>query len=550
MKGGVYMPAECQNFVQSIEPRFYAYTEESVFYTLFREYEHVVFKSILTAFALDRFIKNQYGGDVDTIFNVRKIGTDPNMSYKNNLNGQAYDSQPPYRYGDYHQGKDTNYGKMTHDARETARQTGRPLPIEDAYTGDKIYVLGKSKGAPPTQKASVDHVLTAKPIHDDRGRVLSGLSGPELADAPDNLRWTNSSLNSSMGATKDEHGEPVEIPDYIARHPELPEDTKARMMDAYDQAKASYEQKLARAYYFDPGNPNCRRFYLDAASAAGKRGVQMGVRQAAGFLMMEAWFSVRNEIAGSDQSVEGVLRAIPHGLDLCAQHMMSNFGPLAAQFGSGVLSGVLSSVTSTVSNTFFTTTENFGKILRQAWASIVESLGVLFFNAKDQYFCDRMTSAAKILAAGAGMIVGTSVQESVQVKLAGTALPSDLKNTIAIFAGSLCTGLLTITLLFYIDNDPFQKLLENAYGAHVKNLKEQGQRFREYCAELEKIDIVRLEYESKCVCTLVERLEKLDDPQAINAALRQTAGELGLPSPLGAYTLDERMNDQNWILKF
>lgn len=544
------MSAEYKNFVQSIGPQFYADPGESVFYALFREYEHVIFKSILTAFALDRFIKDQYGGDVDTIYNVRKIGADPQMSYKNDSNAQAYASQAPYRYEDYHQGKDTNYGKMTRDAREAAHQTGRPQPIEDAYTGDTIYILGKSKGAPPTQKASVDHVLTAKPIHDDRGRVLSGLSGPELADAPDNLRWTNSSLNSSMGATKDENGEPVEIPDYIAKHPELTEDTKARMMDAYNQAKASYEQKLARAYYFDFRNPNCRQFYLDAASAAGKRGVQMGVRQAVGFLMMEAWFSVRNEIAQSNQSVEGVLQAIPRGLNLCAQNMVSNFGTLAAQFGSGVLSGILSSVTSTVTNTFFTTTENFGKILRQAWASIVESLGVLFFNAKDQYLCDRMTSAAKILATGAGMIVGTSVQESVQVKLAGTALPADLKNTIAIFVGSLCTGLLTITLLFYIDNDPFQKLLENAYGAHVKNLKEQGQRFREYCAELEKIDITRLERESKCVCALAECLEELDDPQVVNAALRQAARELGLPSPLGGYTLDERMNDKKWILKF
>lgn len=544
------MPTECQNFVQSIESRFYANPEESVFYALFREYEHVVFKSILTAFALDQWIRDQYGGDVDTVFNVRKIGTDSRMSYKNASNNQAYDSRPEYRYEDYHQGKNTNYGKMTGDAREKARQTGSPQPIEDAYTGGTVYVLGKSKGAPPTQKASVDHVLTAKPIHDDRGRVLSGLSGPELADAQDNLRWTNTSLNSSMGATKDENGEPLEIPDYIAKHPELPEDTKARMMDAYAQAKASYELKIAQAYYFDFSNPHCRQFYRDAAASARKRGLEMGLRQAVGVLMTEAWFSVRDEIACSDQSVEGVLRAIPRGLETCARNMTKNFGFLVKQFGNGVLSGALSSVTSTLVNTFSTTSQNFGKILRQAWASIVESLRVLFFNTKEQYFCDRMTSAAKILAAGAGMIAGTGVQESVQVKLSGIVLPPDLKNTIAIFAGSLCTGLLTVTLLFYIDNDPFQKLLENACGAHVKNLKEQGQRFREYCAELEKIDLARLEYESQCVCALAGRLEKLEDPQSVNEALLQTAGELGLPSPLGEYTLDERMNDGKWILTF
>lgn len=534
------MPAECRNFVQSIEPRFYADSEESVFYALFREYEHVIFKSILTAFALDQFINDQYGGDVDTIYSVGKIGTDPRMAYKNSKHAAAYENRGGYAHKDL-ETAGSNFQRIKQEARTRYHEDPRNNTVQDAYEDKPLGFLGRARGHPTDKSAELDHVIAGKKIHDDRRRVLAGVPTQELADAEDNLRWTNEHLNKSM--------QDDEIPDYIAEHPELPEDTKKRMMDAYNQAKASNEQKLARAYYFDFTNPNCRQFYLDAASAAGKRGVQMGLRQAVGFLLTEAWFSVRNEIVRSDQSVEGVLRAIPRGLELCVRDMTKNFGPLAAQFGGGVLSGVLSSVTSTVSNTFLTTTENFGRILRQAWASIVEALEVLFFNAKDQYLCDRMTAAAKILAAGAGMVIGTSIQESVLVKLTGTALPNDLKNTVALFAGSLCTGLLTITFLFYIDNDPFQKLLETAYGAHVKNLKEQGQHFREYCAKLEKIDIASLDKESKCVCALVERLETLDDSKAINAALLDAAQELGLPSPLGAYTLDERMNDKKWVLK-
>ena len=66
-----------------------------------------------------------------------------------------------------------------------------------------------------------------------------------------------------------------EIPDYIAAHPELSEDTKARMMDAYNQARASYEFKIEKSYYFDFNNPNCRAFYRETASAAGKRGLDI-----------------------------------------------------------------------------------------------------------------------------------------------------------------------------------------------------------------------------------------------------------------------------------
>lgn len=43
-----------------------------------------------------------------------------------------------------------------------------------------------------------------------------------------------------MGATKNEHGEVVEIPEYIRLHPELPEQTKSNMMRQYNAAKASY----------------------------------------------------------------------------------------------------------------------------------------------------------------------------------------------------------------------------------------------------------------------------------------------------------------------
>lgn len=55
-----------------------------------------------------------------------------------------------------------------------------------------------------------------------------------------------------MGATKNEHGEVVEIPEYIRLHPELPEQTKSNMMRQYNAAKASYEAKLRTAYYTSP----------------------------------------------------------------------------------------------------------------------------------------------------------------------------------------------------------------------------------------------------------------------------------------------------------
>lgn len=528
-------------FVQNIEPRFSADSEESVLDSLFREYEHVIFKSIITAFGLDFFIKDQYGGDVDTIHNVRKIGTEPKMHYKNRDNESAYDTRGNYSHKNV-EGSGTNFQTQKHAARKYYYEDPKSNLVQDAYEDRPLGFLGKSKGHPTTESAELDHVIAGKAIHDDRGRTLAGLSTAELADAEDNLKWTNEHLNKSM---KD-----VDIPDYIAAHPELPDDVKNRMMDAYSQAIASYEKKIAKAYYFDFSNPNCRQFYKDTAKAAGKRGVEMGLRQMLGFLFTDLWLSIKDEIRNSDGTMEGALKAIQVGLNHAWENVKHDYIDLIAQFKEGLISGIFSSITSTLLNVFVTTSKNWEKVLRQIWASVVEATSILIFNDKNLYLCDRMTEAAKVLATGASMIVGTMVQSEIDEKLTMTAISKDLRECISLFAGSLCTGLLSVSLLYYIDNGPFTKFLVEVNGETNRRLQEQNRIFKEYCARLEQIDVERLNYEVDCVYVLSNRLCETNEQNEIEYLLLETIKKLGLPSVFGTRTFNECMNDKDWILQF
>lgn len=447
------------SFLTGVEDDFYPDPTESVLDTMFEQYERVIFSSIITAFGLDRLIKDQHGGDVDTINNVRQIGEDDKMKYKNSKNNDNYENRGSYSHKDV-EGAGTNYEKIKSEASNT---------VQDAYEDKPLGFLGASKWHPTDKSAELDHVISAYVIHNDRGRLLAGLSTRELADDESNLQWTNEHLNKSMGAD--------EIPDYIAKHPELPEDVQNQMMALYNKAKAAYEKKLAKAYYLNLKNPNCRRFYLDTAKAAGKRGVQMGVREALGFVLTEIWFCIKDKLKTAGKKIEDKFSAITEGIKDGFKSAKEKYKDIIYEFGKGIIGGIMSSLSTTLCNIFFTTSQNIVRIIRQAWSSIVEATKIILFNPDDMWYCDRITAALKILASGTSVIIGSLAQESVQIALKG--IPSSINGIISTFAGTLCTGLLTVTLLFYIDNNPFDSFLNKAFYETIGNYKLQAKRFND-----------------------------------------------------------------------
>ena len=75
--------------------------------------------------------------------------------------------------------------------------------------------------------------------------MLAGLSGEDLANSPENLCFTNQSLNNSLRAT--------DIKTYVEAHPDLSQEQKDRLLREYEQSGKSYEDKINRAYYTRPG---------------------------------------------------------------------------------------------------------------------------------------------------------------------------------------------------------------------------------------------------------------------------------------------------------
>lgn len=513
---------------------------EEIMPSLFQEYERVMVESLITSFGLDFLVRDHYGGDVDTILNVRKIGQDPQMKYKSKRNEKEYQDKKEYLSSDYHKG--TNYQSIKAKARRAYSESG--TLVRDAYTGDDLIPAGRGKGDAAKFTAELDHVIAAKAIHEDRGRVLAGLSGVFLANSEENLQFTNKSLNASMGKQ--------EIPEYVKTHPELSPEVKKNMTHYHEKAKSSYEAKLS-IYY------NSFEFIFDSTIASLNVGLRMSARQVCGFIFAEMWFSVKEEFQQADKEddfdLSIFLKRIGNGLKRGWERAMENHKALVDHALSGAVAGFMSSITTTLCNIFFTTAEHTARIIRQSYASLVEAAKVLFINPECYTFGERMQAVAKILATGASVVTGTMVSELVGSTAIGT-LPV-LGKAIQSFCGAFIGGVMSCTFLYLFDrSELIKKLVKTLDNIHtietdVQYFRQQADYFECYAAELMEIDLTKFQEEVALYWKILAQIESAETLESLNSVLRRAYQAINTTIPWQGYdSFDNFMQDKNAHLVF
>jgi hypothetical protein len=527
--------------------------DEPVLDSIFHQYERVIVESLITSFGLDLLIKDQHGGDVDTVHNVRNIGDgseyDPNMTYKNKANETAYQNRSIYDRSEYHE-KNNTYKSIRDQAKTAFNEQGQW--IDDAYTGSKI---GINKALPNEKRAELDHVISAKIIHDDKGRVLAGISGSDLANNPDNLRFTNMKLNNNM-RDKD-------IPKYIEwceKNPEkvnwngkkgepLPDDVKKNLMEEYTRSEKATYGKINQVYY------TSSEFLKDTTKAAGTVGIQMGIRQAVGLIFTEIWFSVEKEFHSVSMpfQLDQLLNAIGNGIKEGFSNAKSKYKDILNRFKEGTVSGILSSLTTTLCNIFFTTAKNAVRIIRQSYASLVQAAKILFLNPDNLPFGERMKATSKIIATGASVVIGTLVTEAI-VDTGINSIPV-IGEIVPTFCGTLVTGLLTCSLLYYLDRSATMNLLVSAlndvptFSSQADYFKHQAIAVERYAAELMQIDLQKFKDETAMYSALALNLNNAKDNTELNTMLKQAVKTIGIEIPWGN-DFNRFMNDRSNVLVF
>lgn len=545
------------NFISSLDDTSCVVKEESVYDSLFKQYERVVLESLITSFGLDMLMGDKHGGDVDTIHNVRQVGNDPRMAYKNKQNEQDYENRGEYICKDYH--TDSRFTEKKSDARKKYNDTG--IGEKDAYTGGDLEHT-TAETVPANKRAELDHVVECMHIHNDRGRVLAGTSGIELANDIDNLAWTNKSLNASMGSwarhKNDEYREKygcdapldvVGIEAYLKEHPNIDPETQARMRAQYAKSRKVYEKRIAREYY------TSKKFFGDTAIAAGKLSFKMGIKAALGLVFAELWFAARDEIAKIASYGAELFNAIGRGIRKGFENAKAKYKEIWHKFLDGAIAGVISSLVTTLTNIFFTTAKNVVRIIRQSWSTLVEATKILLINPDCLRFGERIRAASKVLGTGACVLAGIMVTEAVSKTPLGT-IPF-AGEIAAAFCGTFVCGIMSCSLLYLLDrNETINKIVRQldklpTIENYIAYAKEQARLLEEHAAKVYNLDVVRFRTESSMIAKALENISSEMNDLELTIALKDTYVSLNLLLPWGENTsFNDFMQDRNQILTF
>lgn len=515
------------SFVAALNNGMNAYDvdpEDNIFESIWKEYESVILQSLVMSFGLDFIVHDRHGGDVDTVHNVRQIGIDSEMKYKNANNENDYEKRGAYDSDAYH--KDPRYIAINKNVSEK-KKNGE---LTDAYTGKKL-----ARNA----NVDLDHAVASKEIHEDRGRVLAGLDGLDLANNEDNLKPTDCSINRSM-QDKDmdayladwEKKTPERKNRIIAlkekdslNDKERKELGKLEKLDQIDpdkmraenkKARKAYDAKIQKAYY------TSEKFYKDTVIAAGSLGAEMGMRQAMGFVFVEIYMGAEHELKGmpANSSLENMLKAVGTGVKNGAENAKKKYKEIFSKFGEGFISGSLASITTTICNIFFTTAKNLVKNIRQIYASVVQVGKVLLFNPDNLMFGDRIKTSTVIIATGASVLVGTAVGELIGKTPIGI-IPG-VGQIVQTFSSTLVSGLISYTLLVFLDRSKFMNALIdklNAIPSEVNNYKEVADALERLAAKLENLDIAKFRADTERYQNISDKIAKSGSEEEINDLL-------------------------------
>lgn len=368
--------------------------------------------------------KDQLGGNVDTIHNVRQ------GIYATQEAESRYNERSDYVSKDYHHGN-TSYNEMQ---REGAKRVKDGTLIDESH-GTLFTVNNNGKA-----DKNLDHVVSSHEVHNDRGANLAGLDTAELANIEDNLKFINASVNKSKAdMTMDEYLDV--LPNRIAskkerinelqskpslsnqeqnelknaenyvQHAEKVDVEKMKNLD--QEAREAINKKVDDTYY------KSKEFAKNSAISAGKASLKMGLSAAfAEFLssFLNDLFDEVQDCYRNGKETDSTMLELKIRLKRLVAKSAKNWKKVAEAFMVGSISGFLSELVTILLNMFLTTSKRVVTCIREGGRSLLQALKFAMFPPENISRQEAMHEASKILASGV-IVTGGIILEEVIEKL-------------------------------------------------------------------------------------------------------------------------------------
>lgn len=425
-----------------------------------------VINSIVSPFGLGKIVAayDKVGGNVDTVHNVR------DGIYATKDEEKAYNNRGDYNSDEYH--KDADYININKEYSKT-RKDGNAT---DYMTGKKLD---------PNESHDLDHVKSAKEIHDDAGRVLAEIDGNVLANTDTNLKPTTATNNRSKKADDmqtflDKKNERVKKIDELKSKDNLSEKeqkelNKLEQLNSIDDKKALEADKKARKKidkkinkeYYTSG-----KFIRNTAKESIEEGAKMGLQQAVGLVLTELFTALFDEIFDIYKNGwaygfedDRFLNILKQRLSTISNKILAKWKDVAIAFKDGFLAGFISNLVTTVINIFITTGKRVVRIIREGIFSLFKAIKLLIFPPENMTYEEALHEAKKIIASGIIISLGVILEDYIEKFIKSTVVLENLSTEISSAFVGLVTGISITMIVYYIDKskndkDMIEMLLE------------------------------------------------------------------------------------------
>ncbi len=439
---------EAKEFLEKFKNEF----NQERFDKLIDDCKKEIINSIVTPFGLGKIVAayDKVGGNVDTVHNVR------DEIYATEKEQTAYESRGNYNSDEYH--KDKNYIEINKNHSQS-RKEGEAT---DYMTGQKLS---------PNVSHDLDHVKSAKEIHDDAGRVLAGIEGKELANTDTNLKPTTATNNRSKKAydmqtflkKKNERIKKInelkfksnlspQEQNELKKLEELAKIDDKRASEADEEARKAIDKKINLTYY------TSGKFVKNTAITSAKEGAKMGAQQAIGLVMSEFFTALFDEILdiyknGFSNGFEDdrFFSILKERLKKIARKLKAKWKEVAIAFKDGFLSGFISNLVTTAINMFVTTGKRVVRIIREGIFSLFKAVQILLFPPQNLTYEEAMHEAKKIIASGLIISLGVIAEQYIDALIKSTVVLEPFTDILTTVFVGVITGLAVTMTVYYLD---------------------------------------------------------------------------------------------------